>query len=105
MESLLNILKNLIYQNHPQNNKDGKVKQFPDWTLNNFIDVAHEVGLLAEDVKKYSHTLRDFRNYIHPYEQMSSGFNPDKYTAKISWQVLKVALFQLASNTVRSNIL
>lgn len=85
--------------------KDGKVKQFQDWTLNNFIDVAHEVGLLAEDVKKYSHTLRDFRNYIHPYEQMSSGFNPDKHTAKISWQVLKAALFQLSRNKVKTNIL
>jgi hypothetical protein len=78
--------------------KEGKVKQYPDWTLSNFIDVAYEVGLLAEDVKKYSHTLRDFRNYIHPYQQMSSRFNPDKHTAKISWQVLKAALFQLSKN-------
>ena len=54
--------------------KEGKVKQYPDWTLSNFIDVAYEIGLLAEDVKKYSHTLRDFRNYIHPYQQMSSRF-------------------------------
>lgn len=80
--------------------KDGKVKPFQDWTLSNFIDVAFEVGLLAEDVKRYSHTLRDFRNYIHPYQQMSSRFNPDKHTAKISWQVLQAALFQLSKNTV-----
>ena len=82
--------------------KDGKVKQYPDWTLSNFIDVAYEVGLLAEDVKKYSHSLRDFRNYIHPYQQMSSKFNPDKHTAKISWQVLKAALFQLSKNKIRT---
>lgn len=82
--------------------KDGKVRQYPDWTLSNFIDVAYEVGLLAEDVKKYSHTLRDFRNYIHPYQQMSSKFNPDKHTAKISWQVLKAALFQLSKNKMSS---
>lgn len=80
--------------------KDGKVRQYPNWTLSNFIDVAYEVGLLAEDVKKYSHTLRDFRNYIHPYQQMSSRFNPDKHTAKISWQVLKAALFQLSKNKI-----
>lgn len=85
----------------PKNN-DGKVKKYPDWTLSNFIDVAYEVGLLAEDVKKYSHTLRDFRNYIHPYQQMSSRFNPDKHTAKISWQVLKAALFQLSKNKIGS---
>lgn len=78
--------------------KDGKVRQYPDWTLSNFIDVAYEVGLLAEDVKKFSHALRDFRNYIHPYQQMSSRFNPDIQTAKISWQVLKAVLFQLSKN-------
>ena len=83
--------------------KDGKVKQYQDWKLSNFIDVAYEVGLLAEDVKKYSHTLRDFRNYIHPYQQMSSRFNPDKHTTKISWQVLKAALFQLSKNKLSSD--
>ncbi len=82
--------------------KDGKVRQYPDWTLSSFIDVAYEVGLLAEDVRKYSHTLRNFRNYIHPYQQMGSKFNPDKHTAKISWQVLKAALFQLSKNEINS---
>ncbi|MCH7828013.1 MAG: hypothetical protein IIC75_08605 [Bacteroidetes bacterium] len=75
--------------------KDGNVKKLHNWTLNNLIDTAYEIGLLKEDVKKFSHSLRDFRNYIHPYEQLSSGFNPDKHTAKISWQVLKAAIFQL----------
>lgn len=76
--------------------KEGKPFPFHQWTLSNFIDVAHEVGLLKEDVKKFSHSLRDFRNYIHPYEQVSSRFNPDEHTARISWQVLKAALFQLS---------
>lgn len=76
----------------PKDKVTGKVKQYPDWTLNNFIDVAHDVRFIGLDVKKYSHALRDFRNYIHPFAQMSSGFNPDKHTAKISWQVLKAAL-------------
>ena len=77
-------------------NKDNKVLQFNEWTLSNFIDVAHKLGLLGLDVKKYSHSLRDFRNYIHPYEQMSSNFNPDIETAKISWQVLKAAITDLS---------
>lgn len=75
--------------------KEKKVKKLHEWTLNNFIDVAYEVGFLKEDVKKYSHTLRDFRNYIHPYQQLSSRFNPDEHTAKISWQVLKTAIHQI----------
>lgn len=76
--------------------KDGKVMLFHDWRLNDFITVARELNLLGEDVKKFSHALRDFRNYIHPYEQMSANFNPDEQTAKICWQVLQAAIIQLS---------
>jgi hypothetical protein len=74
----------------------GKVKFFQDWCLSDFINVARELNLLGEDVKKFSHALRDFRNYIHPYQQMSSNFNPDEHTAKICWQVLQTAIIQLS---------
>jgi hypothetical protein len=74
----------------------GKVKQFHNWKLAGFIDVACELGLLKLDVKKFGHSLRDFRNYIHPYEQMSSRFNPDKHTAQICLQVLKAAIASLS---------
>lgn len=75
---------------------DGKVKHFPDWSLTQFIDVACEIDLLKPDVKKFSHGLRDFRNYIHPYEQMVSRFTPDEHTAKLCFQVLKAALASVA---------
>ena len=82
----------------PKDKKSGKVLPFFDWSLANFIDVACSLKLLGEDVKKFSHALRDFRNYIHPYQQMSSGFNPDEHTAKICWQVLQTAIYQLSKN-------
>lgn len=72
--------------------KSGKVKPFHDWSLAQFIDVACELKLLQIDVKKFSHALRDFRNYIHPYQQMASNFAPDQHTAKICMQVLKAAI-------------
>lgn len=73
-------------------NSEGKVKQFHEWTLAQLIDCSVEIGYLGLDVKKFSHGLRDFRNYIHPYEQMVSKFNPDEHTAKVCFQVLKAAL-------------
>ena len=76
--------------------KQGKVKQFQEWTLSDFINVARDLDLVGEDVKKFSHALRDFRNYIHPFQQMSSKFNPDQHTAKICWQVLQAAITQLS---------
>lgn len=79
----------------PKEKSDEKVRAFPSWTLNNYIDVAFEVGLLKQDVRKFSHVVRDFRNYIHPYQQMSSRFFPDKHTALICFQVLKAAISQI----------
>ncbi|KQM50972.1 hypothetical protein [Chryseobacterium sp. Leaf201] len=76
-------------------NEEGKAKQFQEWNLSGFINVAFENGIIKEDVKKFSHSLRDFRNYIHPYQQLYSGFNPDIHTAKISLQVLKAAINQI----------
>ncbi len=76
----------------PKNKDTGKPLPFQDWTLSNLIDVAYGIGLIGLDVRKFSHSLRDFRNYIHPYQQMSSRFSPDIDTAKISWQVLQAAI-------------
>ena len=75
---------------------DGKVRPFQDWTLAQFIDVACDINVLKPDVKEFSHGLRHFRNYIHPYEQMASKFTPDKHTAKVCFQVLKAALASVA---------
>lgn len=73
----------------------GKVKKFHEWSLSAFIDVARDINLIQYDIQKFSHALRDFRNYIHPYEQMSSGFSPREHTAKICLQVLKAAIHEI----------
>jgi len=76
--------------------EQGKVKPFHNWTLSNFIDVSYEIEFLGLDVKKFSHVLRDFRNYIHPYQHMVLKFNPDKHTAEICMQVLKAAIADIS---------
>lgn len=76
--------------------KDNKVKQFHEWSLAQFIDVAYGLGILKLDVKKFSHELRDFRNYIHPYQQLLSKFEPDKHTSEICLQVLNAAIADLS---------
>ncbi len=69
---------------------------FQKWTLANFIDVSCELKLLGDDVRKFSHALRDFRNYIHPYQQLASKFDPDQHTAEICLKVLQAAISQLS---------
>jgi len=80
----------------PRDATTGKVRPFHDWTLAAFIDAACEIGLISPDVKKFGHGLRDFRNYIHPYQQLCSGFAPDEHTARLCFQALKAALADLA---------
>ena len=76
--------------------RDGKPKPFQDWSLSEFIKVASDTGLVGPDVEKFSHGLRDFRNYIHPYQQLVSGFTPDEHTARLCFQALRAALADLS---------
>lgn len=76
--------------------KQGTILQLTDWKLSALIDVAYTEKFLSLDVKKFSHELRDFRNYIHPYQQMVGSFFPTEHTARICWQVLQAAISQLS---------
>ncbi len=104
--ALEGILLGLAYNNPKMFNssrlspkdREGKVKRFHDWSLAAFIDVALDLRLINVDTHKFSHALRDFRNYIHPFEQMASGFSPRMHTAKICLQVLKAAIYEIHEN-------
>lgn len=74
----------------------GEVKRFGEWKLADLIDVASDLDILKPDVHKFGHFLRDFRNYIHPDQQMKSGFMPDEHTAEMCVQVLRAALARIA---------
>lgn len=84
--------------NSAPKDKDGKVEQLHKWTLDSLINVSYECGFIKLDIKKYSHTLKDFRNFIHPREQALQNFNPDKHTAEISWKVLQATIANLTGN-------
>lgn len=88
----------------PIDNITQKVKKFNNWTLNDFINSAYELRIINEDVKKFSHVVREFRNYIHPYQQLQSQFRPTKDTALICLQVLKALISQLEECTNKNRI-
>ncbi len=76
----------------------GKTKPFQDWTLANFIDVASQIGLLDIHIKSFSHVVRDFRNYIHPNEQLKTNLKPSIETADVCYAVLNAVVSQLQAN-------
>ena len=79
----------------PRDRGTGKPKQIGEWGLSSMVDVAHEVGWLQGDVKRFSHGLRESRNLVHPYEQRMHGDVPDKDTCSICWQVVQAAVSDL----------
>jgi len=48
-------------------------------------------------VSKFAHSVREFRNYIHPQQQVKEGFRPRRVTAQIARQVLRAAIDDLAT--------
>jgi hypothetical protein len=75
--------------------KTGAHKPIQEWKLSALIDVAHEVGWLQGDVKRFSHALRESRNIVHPYVQRLSQDFPDGDTCRICWQVVRAAVADL----------
>lgn len=83
----------------------GRVKPLSEWTLSELIKVSRELGVLSADVARHADQVRNFRNYIHPRQQLQENFKPRIETAQIAYQVLKGALVDLeklrSGSTVR----
>jgi len=84
-----------VTKSAPKDRKTGDIRPIHEWGLSALIDVAHEVGWLQGDVKRFSHGLRESRNIIHPYMQRLNQEEPDKDTCSICWQVVRAALADL----------
>lgn len=80
----------------PRDLQTGQVRRLRDWTLAQMIEVAHELAWVGLDIRKFSHALREFRNLVHPREQLRVGDRPDADTCKISWLVVQAASNDLA---------
>ena len=68
-----------------------------EWKLHQWIDVLGRLGDLSPNISKFGHALRDFRNYVHPREQLANNFSPDLHTARISFHVVAAAIDDLAA--------
>lgn len=73
----------------PKDRKTGKPLPLQEWTLHSYIDVAHELGWISHSAKDVGEVLMDYRNYIHPYKELSHGVVLTKDDAVILWEVGK----------------
>jgi hypothetical protein len=78
-----------------------------EWRLSEWIDVLAYLGDLSPNIEKFGHGLRDFRNYVHPAEQLAHHFSPNQHTARIGFQVVVAAaedLVRAAGAVAKGNV-
>lgn len=73
----------------------GKTLPLKDWTLQDYIGVAHELKWITVAAKDVGVVLRDYRNYIHPQKELSHGVSLTTPDAVILWEIGKSISRQL----------
>ncbi|BBN97134.1 hypothetical protein GCM10008960_41890 [Deinococcus sedimenti] len=68
----------------PKERDSGKPKPFHDWTLTDLIQVAEQAGWLHRARGKLGHVVRDFRNYVHPREELRQQTSIDLGVVHVS---------------------
>ncbi len=80
-------------------NRKGQTKPLTEWTLKNYIDVLHELGWISISAKAVGEVLRDYRNYIHPFKQLSHGLDLKVDDSILLWEVSKAITRELIGST------
>lgn len=73
----------------PRDAKTGKPMMLQEWTLRNYIDVAHELRWISPSAKDLGEVVRDYRNYIHPHKELTHGVHINDHDARLFWEVAK----------------
>lgn len=60
------------------------------WDLSELINVAVELNLVSAGVQKLSHPLREYRNLVHPGNEIRNKLNFGAEEAKIAVEVLHI---------------
>ncbi|WP_327417495.1 hypothetical protein [Streptomyces sp. NBC_01233] len=66
--------------------------------LAELIDICTQTRWIDADTKSYSHTLCDYRNFVHPHREFREEHKPDRDTLNVSWWVVNGALNDLAAS-------
>jgi len=66
------------------------------WHLNDLIEVAVDTSQVGSEVGKLSHSVREYRNLIHPGLEIRGNLKVEPEEAKIALQVLKILIRDLS---------
>jgi len=91
--SIEGILTDLLLANESQAKASGRASKFPDitrWDLSDLINVAVDLKLVTPGVEKLSHPIREYRNLVHPGNEIRNKLKFDAEEAKIALEVLNI---------------
>jgi len=87
------ILLDLLLQDDEKAKSSQKApegKNLIKWSLNNLIDVAIDLELVTEGIAKLSHSVREYRNIIHPGNEIRNKIEFEKEESRIAIEVLNI---------------
>ena len=61
--------------------RDPEIRSRPDTSLDILLTSAHARGWIQPDALDFSHIVRQYRNFVHPREQLRRKIVPDEDTA------------------------
>lgn len=93
------ILLDLLSSNSAAVDASIKRPKEPDlrrWDLNDLIEVGVDSGLVGKELAKLSHSVREYRNLIHPGVEVRSGLKVEPEEARIAVEVLNILIRELS---------
>lgn len=93
------ILLDLLSKNSSQatsSTKALKESNLNKWDLNDLVEVAVEEKMIGSDLAKLSHTVREYRNLIHPGVEIRNDLRIEPEEAKIAVEVLHILIRELS---------
>ena len=73
-----------------QAGKSAKVSDIRKWDLDALINASVDLSLLNISAAKFSHTVREYRNLVHPGLELRSGLGMNEEEANIAFNVLNL---------------
>jgi hypothetical protein len=78
--------------------KQGATKPLGEWMLQHYITVVYELKWISVSARDVGAVLRDYRNYVHPFKQLSHGVHLTPDDAKLFWEITKTITRQVVAS-------
>jgi len=94
------LLLDALSKDEPKARGSSKAPASPvkKWRLETLIDVAIDLGIIGPGADKLSHSIRQYRNLIHPSVEVRSRLKAENEEARIAIEVLRMIIRDLSAS-------